>query len=545
MPSPDQQNFQTLFDRLQNALAGLVGNLSETLTGAGAIISAALSLNHATANAQAISATAAQLTTARTSGTLAGFKAATTSLVGDSGGTYADFWAAAPTDGGGTTTHVALLVGSGHDAVIDVSEVATGEADVMLGANLASAFQFRSAADTALWTVCTTTATPSIDIVSTSTAANDLLTSALSMNSATAAGAAVYGAGVQLTTARSSGILAAFAGKTTSLAGDSGGTYAVFAARAPTDGGGSATHVGYQQASGHDAFADLSAVATGEGDVLLGDNLAEAFQLREGATKYLTARTTNNDEYLQVDANIRRAAASRDRSHELKWEKHDDLFGLPATEAESEWILNKGTDGQALDPAIDTAQPGGVWQLVTGNNSGAVADDGSQMVWGDLPIRLDASGGDVVFEARVRIKTAITTVSLFVGLTDSTSLEEPVTNSADVLTFVADDAVGFHFDSAATTQQWFSAAVDSTTADTGNGATGSAPVADTWQILRIEIANTGATIRFYVNGALVDTLTGAAGVGPDVVLYPTIIANATTTTSKTVDVDWVRVEGVR
>jgi hypothetical protein len=226
------------------------------------------------------------------------------------------------------------------------------------------------------------------------------------------------------------------------------------------------------------------------------------------------------------------------------WDKFDDLWGMPATEAEGEWVLNKGTDAQALDPASDTAQAGGVWKFVTGDATGAVADDGSQAVWADVPIRLDTLGGILTIEARLRIKSSVATVSVFFGLTDSTALEEPFTNAADVITSVATDAVGFHYDTDATTDQWWALAVDSDVDDTGNAATGNTPVADTWQKLKIEVSANGALIKFYVNGSLVKTLS-AAGVGPDVVLYPTVIANATTTTSKTIDVDYVRVRGVR
>ncbi len=237
--------------------------------------------------------------------------------------------------------------------------------------------------------------------------------------------------------------------------------------------------------------------------------------------------------------------ASAESFDQVNWEIVDDMFGKADTEAEHAWILNSGADAQAIDPALDNTQAGGVWQLVTGDADGTTANDGSQMVWGDLPIQLDSAGGDVFIEARIRIKTAVTTVSVFFGLTDSTGLEEPFTNSSDTITSTATDGGGFLFDTDATTDEWWGVAVDTDTDDTGNAALGSGPTADTWQILRMEVSNDGATVRYYIDGALVLTLSGAAGIGPDVVLYPTIIACATTTTSRTVDVDYVRAGGVR
>jgi hypothetical protein len=137
-----------------------------------------------------------------------------------------------------------------------------------------------------------------VEAVVSATAAEQAINSDLSINHATAEGRSVDAAAIQLTTARSSGIMAAFAGTTTSLAGDSGGTYAAYYAVAPTDGGGSATHVAIKVGAGHDAAMDLSAAATGEGDTILGDNLASAWELREAANSYLKAVTTNDAERL-------------------------------------------------------------------------------------------------------------------------------------------------------------------------------------------------------------------------------------------------------
>lgn len=130
-------------------------DLDVDLTAAGDGLNVEMTINSATAAAEGIDVAATQATTARTSGTVSAVKATTTSLAGDSGGTYNTFEAAAPTDGGGSATHNAMLVGAGYDALIDVSAAATGEADVVVGDNLASALQVRQAANAYL-TVDTT-----------------------------------------------------------------------------------------------------------------------------------------------------------------------------------------------------------------------------------------------------------------------------------------------------------------------------------------------------------------------------------------------------
>jgi hypothetical protein len=211
------------------------------------------------------------------------------------------------------------------------------------------------------------------------------------------------------------------------------------------------------------------------------------------------------------------------------------------------WILNAGTDNLTVAPIIDTAQAGGVWALVGGDGDGTTAVDASSMVWQDCPVQLDSAGGTTTIEARIRIKSAVTNVAVGFGLTDSIALEEPFSNSADTITSNATDAVGFLYDTSATTDTWWGCAVDSNTDDTGNATTGTLPVADAWQILRIEISNDGATISFFVDNAAtaVLALSGAAGVGPDVVLFPYVICASDGTAAKTVDVDWVRVSVVR
>ena len=213
----------------------------------------------------------------------------------------------------------------------------------------------------------------------------------------------------------------------------------------------------------------------------------------------------------------------------------DDFLWFSLVEAAMPWILNEGSDGSAADPAINL-QEGGVVRLTTGAGDGSTAQDGSQ-ISGCVPVQADSGG--LTMEFRLHINTAITNVSVFLGLTDITTLEEPFTNAADVLTSNADDAVGFLYDTGATTDEWWMVAVDSGTDDANCAATGTAPTADIWQTFRIEVSSDGATINFYIDGTLEGTLSGDAGVSPDVNLYPIVIACGDGTASKTVDLDYI------
>jgi len=224
---------------------------------------------------------------------------------------------------------------------------------------------------------------------------------------------------------------------------------------------------------------------------------------------------------------------------------HDFVTGeTPATEADSPFILNSGGDAQAIDPAHDVTQGIGVYQCVTGNADGTVANDGSQFVV-RAPFQLDSLGGDTLVACRLRLVSAITSLSVNFGLTDNQALEEPFAVATATVTSTATDAACFCFDDGATLKEWYGLAVDGDTEDTGNASTGVGPVADTFQVLEMLISNDGADVHYYIDGNLLLSLTGAAGVGPDVALYATVIANATTTTSRTVDVDWIGAWAVR
>lgn len=218
-------------------------------------------------------------------------------------------------------------------------------------------------------------------------------------------------------------------------------------------------------------------------------------------------------------------------------EIYDDFTYQAIAETYTPWILNSGTDPQAIDPAISAAERG-VLLMTTGDDDGTTAVDATQLI-AHIPVQADSGG--LVFECRLHINTAITNVSIFAGLTDVTTLEEAFSNAADVITSNADDACGFLYDTSATTDEWWMCAVDSTVDDAGNATLGTAPVADTYQVLRMEVSADGATINFYIDGTLEDTLSADTGVSPDVNLYATIIACGDGTASKTVDVDFIYV----
>jgi hypothetical protein len=205
-----------------------------------------------------------------------------------------------------------------------------------------------------------------------------------------------------------------------------------------------------------------------------------------------------------------------------------------------EYTEASGTDAQAVQTIVE--EQFGVYQITSGNAGVNTAGDAEQL---SLSLEWQADQGALVFETRLHLDAAITTVEICAGLTDNVALELPFTNSADTVTAVADDAVAFCFDTNATTDEWWFMGVDSTTVATGTAATGTAPVTDTYQVLRIEVDDGGADCRFYIDGSLAGTLTGNC-VTPTVALAPVIvISSAQTASSHVVDVDYILVAAAR
>lgn len=201
------------------------------------------------------------------------------------------------TAGAGVTIDGLLL----KDESIDMagSAVATGDSNLILKANLADALSIKdSTGDMVVYT--TTTATPGIAETMARTGAGTAHSVAATVNSASAAVVALAGSAAQITTARTSGTMTAVKGSVTSLTGDTAGVdYYAFEA-AVTVGEANADHLALRVGAGFDAAIDSSAAATGETDWIVGDNLADALTIREGANAYVTLVSTNSSEKVQV-----------------------------------------------------------------------------------------------------------------------------------------------------------------------------------------------------------------------------------------------------
>ena len=182
--------------------------------------------------------------------------------------------------------------------------------------------------------------------------------------------------------------------------------------------------------------------------------------------------------------------------------------------APDEVNYTEGTDTTTADGAI-SAVVNGVFLLTAGDSAGTVAADGAQL---NSELNWKANQGNLVFEARIKI-AAITTVSLFLGLTDTKALEAPFSLATTTYTSNATDAVGFLFDTEATTDTIRLVGVKADT-DQTHVDSSAVFVADTYRTFRIEVDALGNAV-FYIDGVYVGAV--ATAVTITVALTPCFI----------------------
>jgi hypothetical protein len=205
------------------------------------------------------------------------------------------------------------------------------------------------------------------------------------------------------------------------------------------------------------------------------------------------------------------------------------------------WRSRKGSDGACVDWTVTPAVNGTCVGTI-GSTTASMAVSGVQL---DRGLSYKANQGNLAFEARIKL-SQITTIAVFLGFTDQTAaLEMPIQSAASVntLTTNATDAVGFMFDTSMSTDDWWMVGV-ANDVDATHQDTTFAPVADTYEVFRVELSTTGIA-TFYRNGKQVGTSMSAA-VTATVALTPVIAGfNRTTTAAPTITADIVHVASSR
>lgn len=205
------------------------------------------------------------------------------------------------------------------------------------------------------------------------------------------------------------------------------------------------------------------------------------------------------------------------------------------------WRSRKGSDGQCVDWTVSGGNGGTVVGTI-GDTTASMAVSGTQL---DAGLSWKPNQGELTFEARVKM-SQITDISVFIGFTDQiAALEMPAYSAAsgNNITTDATDAIGFMFDTSMTADTWWLVGVANNT-DATHQNSAAVPVADTYQVFRIEVSSTGGA-SFFINGTQVGTaMTGAATA--TVALTPVIAGfNRTTSGTPTLTCDYISVQALR
>lgn len=215
----------------------------------------------------------------------------------------------------------------------------------------------------------------------------------------------------------------------------------------------------------------------------------------------------------------------------VRWQDH--FLGAALS---GHYTLLKGSDGSAVNPAI-LAAAGGKARLTNASaGTASMAVGGCELA---AQLNWEADKGGLLFGAKLNLST-LTNMSVFIGLTDSISLEAAFSMSGPTLTSNATDGCGFLLDNAATKSTTWKCVgvandVDATTIETGVVHT-----AGTDDELLMAVDESG-NATFWINGVSVGNMSGA--VTKTVPLTEAVSSWVRTTAAANhVDVDYLSVE---
>jgi hypothetical protein len=238
-----------------------------------------------------------------------------------------------------------------------------------------------------------------------------------------------------------------------------------------------------------------------------------------------------------------------------KIELIEDFTGIPFLLSETVDVHNLGSGffagGEGYedsDAGIATlAGPNGIVRITGANTDADTTFIGTNVCF-DVGLM-----GTIVLETKIRMPD-LDTKEIFFGLTSILTLDEQLEDivinaSGTAVTCVA-DLVGFYFSDelTASATRWHGIHAGGTAADGATAAdvvlTPSTDiiVADTWQVLRLEV-DTNGTARWFIDGDLRQTVVGACSTTTDLAVC--LAAAANTTELAVIDSDYIKVRANR
>jgi len=277
---------------------------------------------------------------------------------------------------------------------------------------------------------------------------------------------------------------------------------------------------------GGSAFLDLTSAATGEGDVILADNLASALMVRESTTAYQTFVTTNNSERVQSNK-PQHAVVGMWRESQAEF--YDDFIADVGATLPVPWVSDAQTANVTLDYLSGAGA--GVIRMLTDSTSEAQAIN---INYGDA-LHINMSNNPI-FEFRVRVSPAGAAFTaderLVIGLgsahaTGEAALDDVVTNA------------WFRIEGASLT---ILVEADDGTNDTNDQSSTITLVKDAWTIFRIDCADL-TDIKYYVDGVEQGgaTVTMTA-LGANTFVQPMVVLQRDAgTEANSLDIDYIKV----
>jgi hypothetical protein len=180
-----------------------------------------------------------------------------------------------------------------------------------------------------------------------------------------------------------------------------------------------------------------------------------------------------------------------------KFVLYEDFFGT--------WAIGDAGPADTWSTTAGSGTANAVATTVANSLNGTVtlksaSDDGAHgancSTFTGINLGWKANQGGLAMEARLKISDVSEAV-LFVGFTDtiSTTVELPIFLVAADIDSDATDACGVGYDVDGTTKQFFHGGVKNGT-DTVPAYSGTAPVDDTYFVVRVEVSSTGAVQGF-------------------------------------------------
>lgn len=246
-------------------------------------------------------------------------------------------------------------------------------------------------------------------------------------------------------------------------------------------------------AHGDPAGTEYIPLVNASGRPTLTKALASAFGLATGAQSFAGVKTFTDEPVFPVGA----------LSPSQRFVLFDDFYGTwaigDAGPADT-WSTTAGAGTGNQVATTVAASLGGAVTLKSASDDGTHAQNNSAFTGINLGFK--ANSGGLMMETRIKLDL-VSAVYVFVGFTDtiSTTVEAPIYLATADLDSDATDACGIIFDTDGSTAQWCHGGTKNG-ADTTPAYSGTAPVADTYVVLRVEVSATGG-VRGYVNGTAI------------------------------------------